>query len=77
VSTCAQIFIDSTYLELEPIGLVFLLSFALLLFIQFFAMLFHRFGTLSHILSSTEMEWYCTKKVRIDKVRIRGLVNCW
>ncbi|XP_059481100.1 chitin synthase chs-2-like [Neocloeon triangulifer] len=58
-----EIWINNEYLELEPIGIVFLFSFAALLFIQFFAMLFHRFGTLSHILASTELEWYCTKKV--------------
>ncbi|CAB3381251.1 Hypothetical predicted protein [Cloeon dipterum] len=58
-----EIFIDNEYLELEPIGIVFLLSFAALLLIQFLAMLLHRFGTLSQILASTELEWYCTKKV--------------
>lgn len=43
------------YLHLEPIGLVFVFFFALIIIIQFVAMLFHRFGTLSHILASTEI----------------------
>ncbi|CAG0901858.1 unnamed protein product, partial [Darwinula stevensoni] len=54
--------ISKEYLQLEPIGLVFVFFFALILFIQFIAMLFHRFGTISHILASTELTC-CSKKV--------------
>ncbi|KAA0193149.1 hypothetical protein HAZT_HAZT001339 [Hyalella azteca] len=50
-----QIHISKEYLQLEPIGLVFVFFFALILVIQFVAMLFHRFGTISHILASTEL----------------------
>lgn len=57
---------------------MFVFFFALILVIQFTAMLFHRFGTLSHILASTELNWACNKKPEelsqdalIDKV---GLV---
>ncbi|XP_059060463.1 chitin synthase chs-2 isoform X1 [Achroia grisella] len=57
-----EVLITKEYLQLEPIGLVFVFFFALILVIQFTAMLFHRFGTLSHILSSTELNWFCTKK---------------
>ncbi|XP_063358382.1 chitin synthase chs-2 isoform X1 [Cydia amplana] len=57
-----EVLISKEYLQLEPIGLVFVFFFALILFIQFTAMLFHRFGTLSHILASTELNWFCTKK---------------
>ncbi|XP_063838670.1 chitin synthase chs-2 isoform X3 [Ostrinia nubilalis] len=57
-----EVLISKEYLQLEPIGLVFVFFFALILVIQFTAMLFHRFGTLSHILSSTELNWFCTKK---------------
>lgn len=60
-----QVLISKEYLQLEPIGLVFVFFFALILVIQFTAMLFHRFGTLSHILASTELNWFCTKKVRL------------
>lgn len=54
--------ITQEYLQLEPIGLVFVFFFALILIIQFVAMLFHRFGTISHILASTELTC-CNKKV--------------
>ncbi|KAJ8974097.1 hypothetical protein NQ317_011616 [Molorchus minor] len=54
--------ISKEYLQLEPIGLVFVFFFALILVIQFTAMLFHRFGTLAHILASTELNLSCTKK---------------
>ncbi|KAJ2953678.1 hypothetical protein O0L34_g1295 [Tuta absoluta] len=57
-----EVIITKEYLQLEPIGLVFVFFFALILVIQFTAMLFHRFGTLSHILASTELNWFCAKK---------------
>ncbi|XP_075147009.1 hyaluronan synthase-like protein kkv isoform X1 [Haematobia irritans] len=56
-----EVHISKEYLQLEPIGLVFVFFFALILVIQFTAMLFHRFGTLAHILSSTELN-FCKKK---------------
>lgn len=59
--TLPQVHISKEYLQLEPIGLVFVFFFALILVIQFTAMLFHRFGTLSHILASTELN-FCKKK---------------
>ncbi|XP_063242061.1 chitin synthase chs-2 isoform X2 [Bacillus rossius redtenbacheri] len=58
-----EVLISKEYLQLEPIGLVFVFFFALILVIQFTAMLFHRFGTMSHILASTELNLYCGKKV--------------
>lgn len=70
-----QVHITKEYLQLEPIGLVFVFFFALILIIQFTAMLFHRFGTISHILASTELNLTCSKKAEelsqdalIDKV---------
>ncbi|XP_055379222.1 chitin synthase chs-2 isoform X1 [Condylostylus longicornis] len=59
--TTQEVHITKEYLQLEPIGLVFVFFFALILVIQFTAMLFHRFGTLSHILASTELN-LCFKK---------------
>ncbi|CAG9769089.1 unnamed protein product [Ceutorhynchus assimilis] len=53
--------ITKEYLQLEPIGLVFVFFFALILVIQFVAMLFHRFGTIAHILASTDLN-LCSKK---------------
>lgn len=52
-------------LQLEPIGLVFLIFFMSLLLLQFVAMMMHRFGTLSHILASTEL--FCFRKP-VDKI---------
>ncbi|CAI5440716.1 unnamed protein product [Caenorhabditis angaria] len=49
-----------TRLQLEPIGLVFLVFFVSILIIQFLAMLCHRFGTLAHIIASTE--FFCFRK---------------
>ncbi|XP_037814355.1 chitin synthase chs-2 isoform X1 [Lucilia sericata] len=56
-----EVHISKEYLQLEPIGLVFVFFFALILVIQFTAMLFHRFGTLSHILASTELNFFKKK----------------
>ncbi|XP_051174656.1 chitin synthase chs-2-like isoform X2 [Leptopilina boulardi] len=56
-----EIHISKEYLQLEPIGLVFVFFFALILVIQFTAMLFHRFGTLAHILASTTLSCKKTK----------------
>ncbi|XP_066155145.1 chitin synthase chs-2 isoform X2 [Euwallacea fornicatus] len=61
VEETSEVHITKEYLQLEPIGLVFVFFFALILVIQFVAMLFHRFGTLAHILASTELN-LCTKK---------------
>ncbi|XP_030374775.1 chitin synthase chs-2 isoform X2 [Scaptodrosophila lebanonensis] len=61
IEETSEVHISKEYLQLEPIGLVFVFFFALILVIQFTAMLFHRFGTLSHILASTELN-FCKKK---------------
>lgn len=54
--------IDKEFLEMEPIGLVFVVFFGLILVIQIVGMLFHRFGTLSHILASVELNC-CNQKI--------------
>jgi hypothetical protein len=46
------------YLELEPIGVLFIFCFGTILLIQFTAMLIHRFGTLSHMLATTQITWF-------------------
>lgn len=51
-----EITISREYLELEPIGLIFVLFFGVILFIQFIAMLIHRFATMSQILANTELD---------------------
>ncbi|XP_034230764.1 chitin synthase chs-2 isoform X3 [Thrips palmi] len=63
IEETSEVLISKEYLQLEPIGLVFVFFFALILVIQFTAMLFHRFGTLSHILASAELSLCWNKKV--------------
>uniref|UniRef100_A0A915Q6U5 chitin synthase n=1 Tax=Setaria digitata TaxID=48799 RepID=A0A915Q6U5_9BILA len=60
-----------TRLQLEPIGLVFLLFFMSILIIQFTAMLLHRFGTMAHIIASTQL--FCWRK-RVDHLTEDELV---
>lgn len=57
-----EIRIEKEYLEMEPIGLVFVVFFGLILVIQLIGMLFHRFGTLSHMLASVDLN-FCSQKV--------------
>ena len=61
-----EVLVSKEYLQLEPLGLVFVFFFALIIVIQFTAMLFHRFGTISHILASTELE--CCRKKKDEEV---------
>uniref|UniRef100_A0A0R3RRN4 chitin synthase n=1 Tax=Elaeophora elaphi TaxID=1147741 RepID=A0A0R3RRN4_9BILA len=60
-----------TRLQLEPIGLVFLLFFMSILVIQFVGMLLHRFGTMAHIIASTQL--FCWRK-RVDHLTEDELV---
>ncbi|XP_065134934.2 chitin synthase chs-2-like [Paramisgurnus dabryanus] len=55
---------------LDPIGLMFLLSFAILLLMQFFAMLYHRVYTLIHFVAyaDTELKKY-KKRTRIAQIQ--------
>lgn len=58
----SQVVVEKEYLQLEPIGLIFVIFFAVIMLIQFTGMLFHRFETLSHILASVELSC-CNQKV--------------
>ncbi|XP_076444026.1 chitin synthase chs-2-like [Babylonia areolata] len=60
-------------LPIEPLGLVFLVVFAFILLVQFFAMLRHRWGTLLHILASTHIA--CCRKKYDHKKAIREAVE--
>ncbi|KAK7116523.1 hypothetical protein V1264_002190 [Littorina saxatilis] len=60
-------------LPIEPLGLLFLVVFAFILLIQFCAMLRHRWGTLLHILASTDIR--CCKKKYDHKKAIREAVE--
>ncbi|XP_033839663.1 chitin synthase 1 isoform X2 [Periophthalmus magnuspinnatus] len=48
--------LSDEYLKVEPLSLMFLLSFAVLLLVQFLAMLYHRVYTLIHIVSYRSKE---------------------
>ncbi|KAG7308892.1 hypothetical protein JYU34_006158 [Plutella xylostella] len=57
------IIIDQDFLQLEPIGTLFIVFFGSVMLIQFTAMVVHRWGTLTHLLSTVNLNWYCTKRV--------------
>ncbi|GAB1605132.1 chitin synthase chs-2-like, partial [Argonauta hians] len=60
-------------LKIEPLGLIFLVFFAFILILQFGAMLRHRYGTLLHILASTEIR--CCRKPFDPKKHIEEAVE--
>ena len=64
---------DRDPLPIEPLGLVFLIVFAFLLLLQFAAMLRHRYGTMLHILASTDLR--CCRKRYDPKKHIREAVE--
>uniref|UniRef100_A0A3P8YUV6 chitin synthase n=1 Tax=Esox lucius TaxID=8010 RepID=A0A3P8YUV6_ESOLU len=59
------------YLKVEPVSLMFLLSFAVLLIVQFLAMLYHRVYTLIHVVS-----YRSTEKDYIPRDEVRGITDC-
>ncbi|XP_063708773.1 chitin synthase chs-2-like [Culicoides brevitarsis] len=67
-----EITIKRKYLQLEPIGFMFVIFFGVVLAIQFVAMLIHRFKTISQILASTEINWYFNKQAE-DKTAVAEL----
>lgn len=58
--------LEHEYLELEPIGLIFVVFFAIVLIIQIIGMLFHRWGTISQIISTTKMP-FCERKPKVGR----------
>lgn len=54
--------VDFQYLELEPIGLVFVGIFGIILALQFIGMCYHRLGTFLHIMALTVFDWTKTTK---------------
>lgn len=56
-----EVRIEREYMQLEPIGIIFVGFFGAVLAIQFVAMLKHRFGTISEILAAVTLDWYCSK----------------
>ncbi|XP_047545351.1 chitin synthase chs-2-like [Vanessa atalanta] len=56
------VLVEREFLMLEPIGSVLIIFFGSVLLIQFMGMLFHRLGTLTHLLSTVQLNWFFTKK---------------
>jgi chitin synthase len=55
--TTFEFSIRQTYTYLEPISMLFVGFFGIVLIVQFIAMLFHRFATISQILATTTINW--------------------
>ncbi|XP_078049860.1 LOW QUALITY PROTEIN: chitin synthase chs-2 [Augochlora pura] len=57
-----QMNITRTYMHLEPIGCLFIIAYVMILFIQFLAMLVHRFSTFTHIIANVKLNLcFCRK----------------
>ncbi|XP_017480643.1 PREDICTED: uncharacterized protein LOC108369929 isoform X2 [Rhagoletis zephyria] len=65
--TNSQIYVYRRHKELDPIGLCFVLFFGLILIIQFIAMFFHRFATISQLLATTQLDWFRTPNTLTDE----------
>lgn len=48
--------VGGSTITIEPLGLLFLVIFAILLFLQFIGMIKHRYGTFLHLLASTNLK---------------------
>ncbi|CAF3905060.1 unnamed protein product, partial [Rotaria magnacalcarata] len=59
-------------LRFEPLGLGFLLFFATILLVQFVSMLWHRYGTLLHLLASTDLKMCQRNKSKNSRSHRRG-----
>ncbi|ELT98539.1 hypothetical protein CAPTEDRAFT_177712 [Capitella teleta] len=56
----------------EPLSVAFLVFFAMIILIQFISMLFHRYGTFLHILSSTSLR--CCRQ-RYEPIAVEDIVQ--
>jgi chitin synthase len=61
-------------LRFEPLGFMFLIFFATILLIQFFSMLWHRYGTVLHLLASTDLK-VCARKFNINQMEVEDVVQ--
>ncbi|UJR08979.1 hypothetical protein I4U23_013229 [Adineta vaga] len=62
-------------LRFEPLGLGFLLFFATILLVQFVSMLWHRYGTLLHLLASTDLKICQSSNGQTNRNHRRGDFN--
>jgi len=61
------IYVQYAYLELEPVGMVFMIMFIIIITIQLIGMVLHRLLTLGHIVSSTEIDLFNRKKFNSEE----------
>ena len=61
-------------LRFEPLGFGFLIFFATILLVQFFSMLWHRYGTVLHLLASTDLK-VCARKFNINQMEVEDVVQ--
>ena len=61
-------------LRFEPLGFGFLIFFASILLVQFFSMLWHRYGTVLHLLASTDLK-VCARKFNINQMEVEDVVQ--
>jgi chitin synthase len=61
-------------LRFEPLGFTFLIFFASILLVQFFSMLWHRYGTVLHLLASTDLKLF-TRKFNINQMEVEDVVQ--
>lgn len=61
-------------LRFEPLGFCFLIFFASILLVQFFSMLWHRYGTVLHLLASTDLKM-CARKFNINQMEVEDVVQ--
>ena len=63
------------YLSLEPIGLLFVIFFAVVMFIQVIGMLAHRIMTLGHIVSTTKLNFFTGMRKKLARSRGKDKVD--
>lgn len=61
-------------LRFEPLGFSFLIFFAAILLVQFVSMLWHRYGTVLHLLASTDLK-FCQRKFNINQMEVEDVVQ--
>ncbi len=61
-------------LRFEPLGFSFLIFFASILLVQFVSMLWHRYGTVLHLLASTDLK-FCQRKFNINQMEVEDVVQ--
>ncbi|KZC15104.1 Chitin synthase 8, partial [Dufourea novaeangliae] len=70
-----QVQITKKYMHLEPIGGLFIVAFVVILFIQFLAMLVHRFNTFAHIIAHVKLSQLFNCKVSDDLITDNHVKN--